>query len=190
MYRNEEYLNRVFAESVHGVSRLKEVSEDKRNRGFDEFWSWTREDNKDTINDIFEKEGLAIYDFHDFFDIRPFHDNFYRSMFLNREWVRSNTVSLGIIESGKAYQITKVGGEWIRDEVAYIHFQKRKMKNSCFERDILCVPNKFLSFSGNNDLEKYWNICMLHKVFDFEYMKRILKHVKYQMIEITSPLRH
>ncbi len=193
LYRNDQSINCLFKKSKYGAQRWEEVLSDSINRGYDEYWSWTREDKKDTINDILKKENVTIYNFSDFFDVRTFYDNLYRVCFDGKIWHRYKKVSFGLVENGKAYCITKDNGKWNREEVAYIHFQKRIMDSSSYlGGDILCVPNRFISYDSANKrlLEKWWRKSMIHKVIDYSRMKYLFKKTKYKLAEKTYSLRH
>lgn len=191
LYRNDSEINHLFAAELDGNIRYREVFTADRVYVFDE-WNWI------SINHIFLAHSKKVWMFNDFYDIYPYDDNLIR---VSREIPEGNSsygketfgdpISFAIIENGNAFQLRKKHGAWIKDEVAYVHFQKRNMQVELKEddSDILCVSDRFVSMD-DKILKKNVNKAIVHRVFNKKRFRWIAKRIIYGIIEKTGTIRH
>ena len=192
IYRNCDEINFMFAKDINKVYRYKEVFTSNLNYMFDEW-------NMISINHIFLHNKKRILMFNDFFDIYPYDDNFKRvyriipsqNMSFGKEII-DKKISFASIEKGKAYQWTYTGRKWNKTEVAYIHFQKRKMDNmtSGIKGDILCVPNKFIQMNSQKIPKKFLLMSLFNTLYNKRKYKWYLRKIIFQLASTTSSLRH
>lgn len=192
LYRNNEEINTIFTSQIEGLYRYKEVFQTKKSCIFDE-WNWI------SINHILRYKGKKIWFFDDFFDVYPYDNNFkrvFRTIPEGQESYGKDKIqkrrSFASIETGKAYQWSCEKGKWNKTEVAYVHFQKRKMQVlvKTDEEKILCIPNKFIPIEDDTIQKKYLVKSFLYGLFNIKRMSWNSKMVIYWLIEKSSPIRH
>lgn len=192
LYHNTDEINKLFMSEIDGVQRYKDVFASDKSCIFDE-WNWI------SINHIFLKKNKSMWMFNQFFDIYPYDDNFRR---VRRERPEGNesygkdiiekAMSFGSLENGKVFQWRKYNGKWEKNEVAYIHFQKRQMSVTVNETDnrILCIPNNFVLLENNVIPKEYLCKISFHRVFNKKRVVWGTKKILYWIIVKTSPVRH
>ena len=192
IYKNIEEVNKLFMSEMDGILRYKEVFSSERICVFDE-WDGI------SINHIFLKKKKNVWMFDDFFDIYPYDDNFKkveRKLPVGNESygedIIEKDISFGSIKDGKTYQLKNRNGKWEKKEVAYIHFQKRKMlvKANKLESGVFCAPDVFIPLSDINNIKKYLRISKIHRIFNKKRMSIIKKRIFYWIIVKTSRVRH
>ena len=192
IYRNCDEINYMFAKDINEIYRYKEVFTSNLNYMFDEW-------NMISINHIFLHNDKKILMFNDFFDIYPYDNNFKRvfriiptqNMSFGKEII-DKKISFASIEKGKAYQWTYTDRKWNKTEVAYIHFQKRKMDNmlSDINGDILCVPDRFIQMNSQKISKKFFLISLLNTIYNKKKYKWYLRKIMFWFASTTSPFRH
>lgn len=192
LYRNTDDVNKLFMSEIDGILRYKEVFSSERSCVFDEW-------NRISINHIFLKEKKSVWMFDDFFDIYPYDDNFKKVErklpVYNESYgkdIIEKDISFGIIKDGKTYQLKNHNGKWEKKEVAYIHFQKRKMlvKVDKLESGVFCALDTFIPLSDISNIKRYLRISKLHRIFNKKRMSILKKRIFYWIIVKTSRIRH
>lgn len=192
LYRNTTEVNRLFMSEIDGVHRYKEVFMSNQSCIFDE-WNWI------SINHIFSQKKKKVWMFNEFFDVYPYDDNFKRIVRKiptgNKSYgedIIEKKPSFATVENGNAYQwkFNKLGED--KKEVAYLHFQKRAMQVHVDETAdrILCVPDQFLPFEGENIPQQYIKKVGYHEFFNYKKFNWKKKKMLYLLIEKSSHIRH
>lgn len=190
IYKNTHNVNNTFMCMIDGRERYKEVFKTNRICVFDE-WEYP------SINDIFIENKFNIFFWNSYFDIYPYDDQFKRVFTLiegkNYEY-RINGIekspSIAIIENGDAFFLKKIRHHMIKEEVAYIHFQKRNMEidSDINVNYILCLPDKFLNHALESSvLDKK---ILKRKMINKKRIRFWYGEKKYWLIEKSGPLRH
>ena len=154
---------------------------------------------KDNINSTFIENGCNVCFWNEFADIYPYDDNFRRvvSKCLNNgariicESSIEKATGFGIWKDKRTYYVLNNKKNFMQQEVAYIHFQKRMMpiRQKQFTDDILCTPNGFLENNKENySKELKW--VHIHKYFNYKKFYHIYGAAKYWLIEKSGPIRH
>lgn len=192
LYRNNTEINRLFMSELDGILRYKEVFTSNQSFIFDE-WNWI------SINHIFLDKKKKVWMFGKFFDIYPYDDNFKRVVRKipagNESYgkdVVEKQLSFASVEKGKAYQWQFGGERWTKNEVAYVHFQKRTMQvlvEKSAEK-VLCVPDRFVLFEGEDIPEQYIKEARIHRFLNKKKLIWERKKITYWIIEKSSPIRH
>ncbi len=188
IYRNSSAINKAF---MTDTSRYKEVFSTSNICVFDEW------DNI-SINKIFLEQGLRLHIWNDFFDAYPYHDNLHRVIFdidpsqLYYKKSIDCTASYVTWEMGHIFLWKSQNRKWVKNELAYIHLQKRNMLTKCLfdVEQILCLPDKFVPFESSNIPLQFRIYRIMHQIFDCKRILHIYKSIKYQIAVITSPIRH
>ena len=192
LYKNCTEVNRLFMSEMEGVLRYKEVFTSNQPFVFDE-WNWI------SINHIFLNKKKTVWMFDAFFDIYPYDDNFRKvvreipagSESYGRAMIEKKP-SFASVEKGKAYQWRFDGKRWVKTEAAYVHFQKRAMQFLVEESAdrVLCVPDQFLPFEGEDIPEQYVKEARRHRFLNQKKFSWEKKKIVYWIIEKSSPIRH
>lgn len=192
LYRNDTEINRLFACKIDGTCRYKEVFQTDNICIFDEW-------NRVSINHIFLENKKKVWMFNEFFDVYPYDDNMRRVIRKIPE--RSNSygediiekkISFASIEDKRAFQWVRGRGNWIKIEVAYIHFQKRDMQVLVDEsvNKFFCMSNQFISMDGESIPRQYMMRAKWHQIFNKRKFSWEGKKILYWIIEKSSPFRH
>ena len=192
LYRNDAEINKMFTAQIDGICRYKEVFQTNNSCIFDE-WDWI------SINHIFLKNQKKVWMFDEFFDVYPYDDNFKRTVrkipsykeSYGKDIIEKNTC-FASLEDGKTYQWSYQNGVWSKNEVAYVHFQKRDMQVMVKESEdnVFCVPDKFVSLDGKNIPKEYLKSARCHMLFNKKRINWEAKKISYKLIEKTSLIRH
>ncbi len=131
LYKNNFENNRVFMHQYKGNYLYKRAFTTDEIVTFDEEW---RDENN--INRMFISEGRKV--FTDDFSMNPsiFHNRFIRTKYVGREVANDghgfvdedNVDSVCVFDDGHLFRYGLCGDEVVREEFAYMHLQKRKMK--------------------------------------------------------------
>lgn len=116
------------------------------------------------LSRIAKQENIAIYEKGIFADLDSFFFTFRKLYaYLDESDDREDIIQVFRWEQGKLFNVIIRDQERIEEEIAYVHFQKRKMKNDnkCNEK-FMIVPNKFIDTEDltNEEIRK---ICDLSK---------------------------
>lgn len=192
LYRNTIQINREFMSRIEGIERYKEVFSSSRNLLFDE-WGLL------SINRIFLHNNHKVLLLDDFFDIETYNENFHRTSFEIKSiegpgfsWRIDKKISYASWEDGNVYRWYKNGTRWTKEEVMYVHFQKRKMQVTAGIEEyskFLCVPNKFVPYKDNIPFKyivKSYFLTLINK----KYWLHEYQRIRYLIIEKTGPIRH
>lgn len=191
LYKNTKKLRMAFEENICNTARYKEVFATAHNCIFDE-WDYP------SINHLLLCNGYKIKYWDDFFDIYPHDDQMKRVVqkIVNMKPERRKEIicrqpMVATIEDGHAYCIKKQEGLLTKEEVAYIHFQKRNMEINIFqnETNILCVPNQFLPLDSSQ-AKREIELALQRKIVNKKRIKKIYIDSRYRLIEKTGPIRH
>lgn len=192
LYKNNREINRLFMSELNGVLRYKEVFMSNQSFVFDE-WNWI------SINHLFLNNNKKVWMFSEFFDIYPYDDNFkrvVRKIPAGNESYGKDVVekkpSFVSVEKGKVYQWQFDGERWIKNEVAYVHFQKRTMRILVekLPDKVFCVPDQFVPFEDDGIPKQYVKVAMRHWFLNKKKFKWNKKRLTYWIIEKSSPIRH
>ena len=192
LYRNDEEINTLFMEEIDGRKRYKEVFTTNQSCIFDE-WDYI------SVNHIFREKGKKVLYFDHFLDIFPYDENFKRVERVipdGKNSVGENIVEkkfcLATWEHGIAFQWKAKNRMWVKEEMAYLHFQKRKMEMDVSEKDklILCMPNRFVELKTSSIPEEIIKDCQFKQFFNVKKYRRYIQMATYWIIEKTGPVRH
>lgn len=192
IYRNTNEINNLFMSMIDGYFRYREVFADSRMFVFDEW-------GENSINHIFVDKKKKVWMFNEFFDVYPYDDNFKRVVRkipdkkqLYGKDIIEKEISFGYIENGKCFQLFYKKGTWHRNEVAYIHLQKRNMEvlTNDLTTEFLLIPDKVISTKEGYVQKKYLWKANFHRLFNIKKIEWELKKLIYWLAEKTSPIRH
>lgn len=155
LFRNNEYINKLYRSDIDGEERYKYCFTNIGTHHFDEGLP----DQVKGINMIFAKAGIEIYDQYDYMDLEVQRYDFIQSdLKETEEEQRLARYSYVNWENGKLHRISLIGNDVKCCEYMYIHLQKRKMSISrhlleCVAageevRAFTIVPNRFIPFCG------------------------------------------
>lgn len=192
LYRNTSPINNEFMSLIEGVERYREVFSSSRNELFDEWGPLS-------INRIFLHNNRKVLLVDSFFDIETYDENFHRTSFEMKSiecngylWKTEKRISYASWEDGNVYQWYKSGTRWKKEELMYVHFQKRKMKVKIGLEgysNFLCVPNQFVPYRDNIPF-KYILQSLFLAFFNKKYWVHEYHNIKYFIIEKTGSIRH
>lgn len=189
LYRNTPEINTMFMEKIDGRVRYREVFTTECSCIFDEW-------DDLSINQICLRTGKRLWLWNDFFDAYPYDDNLVRVTrdidLRDYSWTPriSRTPQWISWENGKVFAHIRKNGSWQKEEVAYVHFQKREMKVNCIADGcpICCVLDCFLAC---DDVEiKKDKLFTKHKIINRKRWMHWYKSQRYKIIVVTSPIRH
>ena len=185
-------INRLFMKPINGREVYRDILSSDAHFSFTE-WYGTN------INDIFVDQKKTIWFCNDFFDVEAYEENFRRitldvtyDNLAGRKWVMEKKASFASWENGKVFQWILDDRKWVKKEYMYVHFQKRKME-VCIDvpstNRFLCVPNQFVPYADTIPAE-YVRRSIMMGIFNKKHWKHWLKKTKYNLIEVTGPVRH
>ncbi len=140
LYKNTKDINQLYRE---GDRKFREVFSTSDFYSFDE-WS------KGGINDIFVENGADIYDEIVFSDIYVGSFLLIPVQKMVTDKIKQNSIFFW--SNGNLYRIYKNNNRLCREEVLYVHLQKRKMffnYDTNMQNNFLVVPNTFKAMSEN-----------------------------------------
>ncbi|MCR4792403.1 MAG: hypothetical protein K5871_06615 [Lachnospiraceae bacterium] len=182
LYRNTPENNRMFMKKADGRELYREYFSTNEITAFDETWG-----RNPSVHTIFEEYGLPSFneDWSVNFKILPtaFTEVKYRAGTNSFEILpRKKTVFTW--ENGKVFRHEIQGGEYIRREEMYMHFQSRKMRFSkkVPESDYFqVVPNRFIPLKqGIDNMKAFKAHCGPHLCFHYFEIKwgRLMKRIR------------
>ena len=180
LYKNTEDVNLRFYEKSKNSMSLDNIFGIGYTQSFDEF-------AKFGINYIFMDNGYPIKIIDNFYeDIAPFSSNFEITKLEENInfYIPHEVAKIFQWDNGSLYCYEEQNNSIIKKEIAYVHFQKRKMRNlvksDC--NNFLIVPNKFITTPKTIDInimEKYTRKIIFNSPY-ISYKqkknKRILQH--------------
>jgi len=181
LFKNTKSINQIFQLSLNKRERYKDVFQTKYGCAFDE-------QNKQSINDIFETTDYQFYKVNCCADIDPYHQNFRLSIYdqNKRVYFLENTKKQVFVwEKGILLKIYKNNKNVITEEFGYIHLQKRKMEDytNNTTNEFLIIPNQFISVENREYsllLEKYY----IQYFFNFQFIKVKWNSLKFRINKI------
>lgn len=177
IYRNDESINSIFMNSIHGRERYKEVFTCDRCCAFDEWYP-------DNINEIFLNSGESICLDNYGADIDPYHTVLLTVKYdvTLRKYVYSKLYnSIFVWKNGRVYQNWLNNGQLEIKEYPYIHLQKRKMKDKREKKngDFAIVPNAFID-DYKNEIELI-NRNEVFRVINYQYFLVKYSNLRYRI---------
>lgn len=191
LYKNNKEMKTAFKNDFQESSRYKEVFSSEDIAIFDE-WGYP------SIHHILLSNNFKIKLWNKFLDIYPYDDQFKRvtqnitdtKPKKSLEIVSRQPVIV-MIKSGHAYSVRKNKGQLEKEEVAYVHFQKRDMNmNKLNNKDeFVCLPDCFISLSSDQaEMQINWALCK--KIINKKRIKWKYANARYWLIEKSGPVRH
>ena len=184
LHKNTKDIITTFTKEVDGRKRYQEVFSTERVCVFDEW-------NEISINDIFLKCGKKIYLKTIWADIYPF-DSYMRMVEYNIESRLSEKKPNNCFfywDNGNLYAKYLHFFKQYEYEVMYVHLQKRKMnfkKELENKESFYIFPNKFIEKRKRIN----YLYCVLWRMLNIKRITRGYYTLRYQMIRLTSPMRH
>lgn len=177
LYRNTTENNLHFMSKLNGRERYKEVFSTEKGCAFDEWLPGS-------INEIFMNNGINAFYGNDGADIEPYHYDFRLVKFDTdqriyvEEGIRN---SIFMWNEGNLYQIYECNHRIEKQEFAYIHLQKRKMKDNRKEQNnsFFIVPNYFED--GNKNPVKLIRKNKIRKVINTQWIVVKYKSFMYRL---------
>lgn len=205
LYKNSFINNRRFMKEYQGELLYKKYFTSNKNYAFDELWNGS-------INDIYDKLNIEIYEKKLCADIYPRNVNFRLVLGYSKdyceEFLEKKKKSIFSYEDGEVIRYYRRKEKKLRKEYLYLHLQKRKMKldfNPMEEINYIIIPNIFLKLTKEiNEIKKsdYYQIdinyikqfCYGRKEIFFEFLSKILpvklkmmlKKIKYKLMEMKK----
>lgn len=192
IYRNTNEINQLFMSTIDGYVQYREVFSSNRIFVFDEW-------GERSINHIFVDKRKKVWMFNEYFDVYPYDDNFKKVVRKIPDKKQSygkdiieKEISFGYIENGKSFQLSYKKGVRHRNEVAYIHLQKRSMEvlANDLATKYLLIPDKIISTEDGYVPKKYLWKANFHRLFNIRKFEWEAKKLIYWFVEKTSPIRH
>lgn len=191
IYKNNEQMRMAFEKAYQGRNRYMEVFSSEASLIFDE-WDFP------SIHHVLLSNGFKISLWDKFCDIYPYDDQMRQVIQRitdtrpeQRRAVISRKPMIALIKGGHAYSIEKNDGQFEKREVAYIHFQKRKMYMgvSNNEKEFICLPDRFVTLDSEQ-IEKQIELALRKVIINKKRLKWIYANVRYWLIEKSGPIRH
>ena len=180
LFKNSLELRNFFEDRINNDDRFKEVYTLEENCSFDEEF-------KNSINNIFEKNGLKILleEFEANIYMKSSNFNLVRYDFLKKEYyTEKRKEKFFSYENGKIFQYYLENGNLRKEEFLYIHMQSRKMKVKIKSETKFykIIPNVFesLEYKGIN-IDNFQKIKK--KNFNLHYFKLRGKNLKTKILK-------
>lgn len=185
LYKNKDDINkRIFLKTIDTHS-LSDILGNKENMAFDELAPYS-------INQVYFENHFSFYRYDGMYrDISPLRYAFQLSRY-DEKYIHHYEKPIPRIfewNRGHLYDIYLNGKKIIREEIGYMHFQKRKMQSTGgnFDR-FLIVPNQFISFDGDIDYEIIKQYSK-NKVFYDPFFKLKAKNALYKIMHFCGKRR-
>lgn len=141
LYRNTNENNVRFMSKLYGRERYREVFLTDKGCAFDEWLPGN-------VNEIFMNNGVCAFYGNDGADIDLYHYDFrlMRYDIKQKMYIRDSIRnSIFMWKNGTLYQVYKYNGTIEKKEFAYIHLQKRKMRDKRMREtdSFFIIPNSF-----------------------------------------------
>ena len=174
LYKNSKEVNERFKKGSNSIITYKEVLSSSDNMAFDEL-------NEYSINSIYDYNRIKIYRIDQYyFDISPLYYPFVRSWY-DEKYKHSYLKRKPTVfkwSNGRLYEYSIINNEIQKNELLYVHFQKRKMEKTFdgISNEYYIIPNKFtLNFNVNN-------LKMICKASRFKFYSQFFK-LKYKSLK-------
>lgn len=147
LYRNIDDINRLFMRKG-SIFQYKKVFSCRESHGFDEALGIQRIAERNSIKMYYDDNVVA--------DIDPFQKPLYIRRIMNQRWkdeagifrsIKNYKYQIFMWKNGKVFRYYLEDGSIKKDEFMYIHFLKRKMRNTIKDEDVDCIiitPDSFL----------------------------------------------
>jgi hypothetical protein len=175
LYRNNEKINKLYKSKINNLERFKQVFSCDESFAFDEWGHWG-------INYIFKQNNIRMYDEIIFRDIYVGKYGFYPYQLMKKEYVKNN---IYLFEKGSLFRLGLMNNELIKNEILYVHFQKRNMEiNGIYSNDrILIAPNKYIRISDDFEINKkiiseYGKDKLIYKDYIVYRIKNLQKKIQ------------
>lgn len=181
LFRNKDSINTIYSKDIN--KKYKTVFTDYKNYSFDE-WS------EGGINHIFQQNNIDIYDEIVFADLYWGTYDFKLAQLMNNKNEKNKKYNMFKYNEGKLLRYFIENNTVKYEEVMYVHFQKRHIKNQLtgVSNKYLIVPNKIIDCKYEINIESIKKIVK-HRWFYLTYFKiraknilRKLKRCRYEDI--------
>lgn len=136
LYRNTRKNNRRYRIEIPGHENFRGAFTSEKTWNFDE----------KAINCIYNSIGVPFYSETTFSTLAQYRRNFVARYWPQKDSNKNKHV-IYVWEEGKLFHVSAYRGQVYKDEVMYVHWQKRKMKVECegTECCIIVVPNRIFA---------------------------------------------
>lgn len=168
VYLNTEEVNRRIFKNTKVAIPLNEILGSNENKAFDEL-------NPSSINTIYQENGYDVERIDDiYYDISPLQYSFRQACYDEDYQLYYPYWKREIFEwnEGKLYRISQKNKNIKKQELGYVHFQKRKMTNSVHnKKHFLIVPNEFIDYQEFDEkfLKKKCRNRIYKKYFELKF---------------------
>lgn len=184
IFRNCKRMNNLFmTEYVNAdafITSYKQVYQQAKGMCFDE-WPF----NQVNINVLAEQEGIKSYHGYPIIDVLPHRSYFVGSEFnaVNHSWLVQNNKNFVVCwKKGKISIINLFESGISRQEVCYVHIQKRNLKyipgHEGKLRQFLVTPNRIIPIYDDNEKINYKLIIYLGKMYSLFHADEICWKIK------------
>jgi len=148
LFQNSEMLKKIYKREINGTESYKQVFQSSEHYSFDE---WGGANNN--INHICLACDVPVYNEIIFSDIYVGKFAFYPYQLMKQEAHISPSVYIWQSGDGRLYRyyVNNLSGTLCREEILYLHLQKRNMRihPNCLRADcILIKPNEYTAHNG------------------------------------------
>lgn len=169
IYKNDDFINKVFMKKLDGKERYKEVFTSNENFSFDEEYN-------SSINNIFEEQNLMIKNEQYEANIYTKSSNFRitrMNLQTKKYTVEKKKDGIFVFDNGRLIRIIYENNELVEEEYLYIHMQSRPMSIRLLDlnaKKFKIIPNTFEEIELENiDINTFRGIKK--KYFNLHYFK-------------------
>lgn len=186
LYKNNPQINSMFKKTPLNTISYIDILSNPHHFGFDEIGNYG-------INSIFKNNNLNIFNYEvNVADINCRKTQMNIIKYENEKFEKENINKIFIFEQGKIYSINYYKNKKKLQEYAYIHLQKRKMKNFVKNEDeFLIVYNAFIDFEELTR-EKFNSYLPVNTIIErnkIYFLARAIKNRFIRFNEIKKILR-
>ena len=166
LYRNTKENNSRYRIEIPGRETYRSVFTSSKSCNFDE----------KGINGIYNAIGVPFYSETIFSTLAQYRHNFI-ARYWPKENVHNNKNVVYIWEAGKLFHVSAYRGNIFKQEVMYVHWQKRRMELACTraKKCIVIIPNKIQDCNTNLTYDYIWKVSRANWI---SYFMKILKKIK------------
>ena len=166
LYRNTKENNSRYRIEIPGRETYRSVFTSSKSCNFDE----------KGINGIYNAIGVPFYSETIFSTLAQYRHNFI-ARYWPKENVHNNKNVVYIWEAGKLFHVSAYRGNIFKQEVMYVHWQKRRMELACTraKKCIVIIPNKIQDCNTNLTYDYIWKVSRANWI---SYFMKILKENK------------
>lgn len=185
IYKNKYDVNRRFMLDTGKELNYRVVYSNEESFCFDE-WN-----NRGSINDIYENNKFKFYSENIYADINCLYYKFKLTSFQknSKSYKTEDKNQILLWDKGKLYSVFIEDNKILKNEYAYVHFQKRKVKVEINDVEnlnkMILIPNKFVECTDEIDRE-YILKNSKSKIFYNMYFKQRYKNLKIKTIKILN----